>query len=497
MKRMILSVLSMFACLAPLTGYSQKTIKTYYDYQKQHVHEIYTTDNYGTKNGVYTEYSEYGGVLTAGTFKNGTMVGKWIGKDDKGKIQEEVTYDNDGKYNGQRNRYVDGYKYAEENYRHGVPCGHWKTWFGRDGGSENTDTYGVFLKADGTTQLRYDEYYKPCAPNYEKRVCLEGYDLDSTKKEYNLQGVLISKINYKLGLKNGKATYYDIDGSGDIMQEGTYQNDTVVGEWKTTWDNHGRQTWKKSDASYYKIKDYGKSGTTIFKVTNYYMSGVKENEGAFVENIGFVGHYTEYNKNGQISLIGKYNNNGMRDSTWNWFSASGKDSITINYVNGEDREKAKLEKHIQDSANEVANKKQRREDSLTAISNKKQQDLMETQNELSRQPWKIDSLYKVFTGIYTGSKKSAFLIDPRTHQPLVSKTYPKGKHLYEKADTLFKSWNKEYKTQSDADLKVTKGRNIIALLIKLDGMASADTDDLDKQMKKADTNEDIEKVLGL
>jgi antitoxin component YwqK of YwqJK toxin-antitoxin module len=485
MKRIIVLI-----CLFPcLTISAQKIITTYYDYNRTHKHEVYGTDNYGTKNGAYTEYSEYGGVLTTGTFKNGSMVGKWVGKDDKGKLLEEVTYDNDGKYNGQRNRYKDGYKYAEENYKHGIPSGHWKVWFDAHGGSD-AEMNGVWLKADGTTQLQYDEYYKPCAANYDKRVCLEGYDLDSTKKEYNLDGVLISKIDYKMGLKNGKATYYDIDGSGFIIEEATYQNDDPIGEWRTTWDNQGHQltlygnsnTRKKSNASYYKIKEYGNNGK-VCKVANYYMTGVKENEGAFVEGIGFVGQYKEYYESGQIYRMGKYTNNGREDSIWNYYAVSGKDSASVKYINGELASKV-MEQHGQDS--------------LNAIANKKNQELAESAKrlnyEISRQPIVIDSLYKIFSAKYCIAKESKFLV--YNGKPVITYSYPNGKHLFQKADTLCKSWNKEYQKNADVNAKLLKGRNIIVLLKKLNDLASNDADELDKQLKKAETLEDIAKVLS-
>ncbi|MGP8215464.1 MAG: TPR end-of-group domain-containing protein [Bacteroidia bacterium] len=327
MKR--ITFLALLMGFLPFLAYCQKTITTYYDFEKKHVHEVYGTDNYGTKNGPYTEYSEYGGILIQGTYKNGTQVGKWVTNDEKGKIYLEETRDNEGKYNGQVNRYINGIKYAQENYKHGSRIGHWKTWF------YSTDYNGtVYQKPDGTTQLQYDEYYKSCEPRYVAGVGLLDWGLDSVRKEYSKQGVLLSTEYYKLGVKEGKATYYDEDGSGMIMEEEIMRNDSIYGTSKIYFNDKGDQTFKKSDATWYRINDYGNKNYKLFKGTDYYMSGEKMADETFSNN-GYIGKYVEYFKNGTIKLKGQYNKDGKRDSVWNYYSVSGKDSAFRKYINGE------------------------------------------------------------------------------------------------------------------------------------------------------------------
>jgi len=316
--------------LSGSVSFGQTLVKTYYDFDHKEVHEVYYTNNYGVKNGSYVEYSEYGGILTQGTYKNDKSVGHWIIKNEKGILLVDENYDNDGYWNGQVARYTDGYKYAQEEYKHGVKSGHWKEWFQDETASK------VYLKPDGTTQLEHDYYYKN--------------DLqDSTEKYYNQSGVLLSKINYMQGLKNGKAIFYTHEGSGTVWKSGDFRNDTSVAEWKEVFDNQNQPAkMNKSDAAYYRITDYGDgSNTNNVKATDYYLSGEKQSEETLGPD-GFVGWYTEYYMNGTISKKGKYksfrelNNNYVReyvtvtgeDSIWDLYSIKGADSVKLKYENG-------------------------------------------------------------------------------------------------------------------------------------------------------------------
>ena len=57
--------------------YSQKLVKTYWDYRKTKIQSEYYSDAYGTKNGAYKGYSEYGGILLQGSYKDDAPIGKW------------------------------------------------------------------------------------------------------------------------------------------------------------------------------------------------------------------------------------------------------------------------------------------------------------------------------------------------------------------------------------------------------------------------------------
>jgi antitoxin component YwqK of YwqJK toxin-antitoxin module len=290
--------LTLLFCLLPwVATFAQKTLTTYYDWEKKHVHEVYGTDSYGTKNGTYTEYSQNGGILVQGKYNKDTKVGKWIANDEKGRLELEENFDNDGKDNGQVKRYVNGYLYAIENYKHGDRYGQWKTWYlGNGTGNDETASDGIYLNSEGKTQLHIEEYYKPCPQRYEPGVGMLNWGLDSIRKEYDLKGVLIRTVNYKNNLGNGKATYYDQDGSGDILSQGTFQNDTLRGEWKISYDAKWNKTFHKASVAFYSIENIAPDGS--MKSMDYYVTGEKQGERVYDKDKMLSGTY--YYRDGKV-----------------------------------------------------------------------------------------------------------------------------------------------------------------------------------------------------
>lgn len=366
-KLLILSI-----AIFPLVGFSQKTVTTYYDLKHTKKHEVYVTDSYGTKNGAYTEYSENGGIITTGALKNGNNIGKWIYKDDKGNVVMEENYDNDGKYNGLYTKYENGHKTYEVSYQHGNKV-YDKEWYedGQEYGENahkqlhyvyyynkmNQSSYDSTVEYNWNKQGNITElkkYYKngvqtsqtvntynkdgvllPKAGKYINGVLeKEGVVKNGEEKEYDENGILLSQINYKNGVAEGEAIYYAIDGSGDIMMKGKYSNGRQCGTWKITYNSQNRNASRTSDAAYYRIVNIPLGGDSLIRATDYYMSGTKQSEETFDSKGNFVGSYKEYYANGVMSLSGKYNTLGQKDSIWDNYSVAGNDSIKSKYVNG-------------------------------------------------------------------------------------------------------------------------------------------------------------------
>src|ERR1700740_3025545 len=65
-------------CLQSNLTFAQKTITTYYDWQKTKKKEVYQVDPNGEKNGVYKNYDEDGALRNEGVFKFGKMNGVFI-----------------------------------------------------------------------------------------------------------------------------------------------------------------------------------------------------------------------------------------------------------------------------------------------------------------------------------------------------------------------------------------------------------------------------------
>jgi hypothetical protein len=80
-------------------SFSQKLVKTYWDYRETKIQSEYYTDAYGNKNGPYKGYSEFGGILLQGTFKNNEPIGKWLEYYLDGKLHFIKTYTSPGNIN--------------------------------------------------------------------------------------------------------------------------------------------------------------------------------------------------------------------------------------------------------------------------------------------------------------------------------------------------------------------------------------------------------------
>ncbi len=147
-----------------INAYSQKRVKEYYDWAKTKIMREYYTDAYGTLNGSYTAYSEYGGIMKQGQCKDNGPIGKWIENYDNGKLHYIKTYDTPGTYDFQVidgkiiSYYDDGktIKY-ERNFKNLELNGVWKEY----------DEKGIIIKEGkyvngifeptGITKIKYDE----------------------------------------------------------------------------------------------------------------------------------------------------------------------------------------------------------------------------------------------------------------------------------------------------------------------------------------------------
>jgi hypothetical protein len=101
-----------------------------------------------------------------------------------------------------------------------------------------------------------------------------------------------------------------------------------------------------------------------------------------------------------------------------------------------------------------------------------------------------------FVKLYVEKKEIPFFVD-ENGKPKYRDTYPKGKNLYEKGEQLYQYNQKMFDADNANGSKLLLGNKTLGLLDKLISIASTDTKDIDNQLKKAATNEDISKVLGL
>ncbi|MEN9998773.1 MAG: hypothetical protein RI922_1763 [Bacteroidota bacterium] len=147
-----------------LCAFSQKIVKTYWDYYNTKIQSEYYTNAYGVKNGSYKGYSQYGGILLQGTYKDDAPIGKWIENYLDGKLHYIKTYSTPGytNFDVKDGRIISYYedgktiKY-EKNFKNGELDGEYKEY--NENGSLTLE--GIYIKGvferTGESKRIYDE----------------------------------------------------------------------------------------------------------------------------------------------------------------------------------------------------------------------------------------------------------------------------------------------------------------------------------------------------
>jgi len=249
----------------------QKLTKTFYDFHKTKVKEEFFTNSYGVKNGLYKEYSEYGGILSQGTYKDDIRVGMWNFKDEKGLSTDIETYDMSGVRSGKWvkhcpfNRRI---KMVEGNYKEGKKDGPW---------------------------IEYECSSDPVTTSQ----------------------TLKSKETYSMDVLNGPCEYLvDIAHwpNKDIKREsGQFKNGNKVEAWKRFDFNSG----KIIEQRYYTGKYLGPN--VLINITTYYPSGAVESTNCSVFDfngnvISMIGEEQVFDSTGVLIIKNIWNPDSIKDS---------------------------------------------------------------------------------------------------------------------------------------------------------------------------------------
>jgi antitoxin component YwqK of YwqJK toxin-antitoxin module len=167
-----------------INAYSQKLVKEYYDWAKTKIKREYYTDAYGTLNGSYKAYSEYGGIMKQGQCKDDGPIGKLIENYDNGKLHYIKIYDTPGAYDFQViygkiiSYYEDGktIKY-ERNFKNMELDGVWKEYDEKGILTKEGKYVNGIFEPTGITKIKYDE-------EQEKQKQLEAETLLKKTEEY-------------------------------------------------------------------------------------------------------------------------------------------------------------------------------------------------------------------------------------------------------------------------------------------------------------------------
>lgn len=351
---------------------------------------------------------------------------------------------------------------------------------------------------------------------FSQKLVKEYYDYYKTK----LQAEYYTD-NY--GTKNGSFKGYSK--YGGILLQGAYnKNGGMIGKWIENYEN-GKlyRIYNYVDGMLKKSITYYEDGKTIHFEKNW--KGGAFN--SFDLDGELDGDYKEYDQDGKLIYEDKYVN-GESEKEIERKKKYNEEQAKINQQRKE-QEEAQAEatakknaeeykniipeadkafavkdyskaKNLYTSASNLMDKEQYPKDKIKEIQaaiQKETEKIFEAKEQSVKQSVKIDTMYNLFKRQYAVNKQSAWLIDATTHQPIVRETYPKGEHLYRKSDAIIQPLLSEYRNITDVETKVTKGNYIITILDKMISLAGTDTKDIDKQVKKAESNDEVKKILGI
>ncbi|HWY98053.1 MAG TPA: hypothetical protein VNY36_03105 [Bacteroidia bacterium] len=411
----------------PLTGFSQKLVKTYYDYQNTKIHEEYYVNANGEKDGKYTEYSQNGIVTGQATFHNGLANGTVIVYSTETGRQVLL----------KKETYVEGKKNGSATYYDDVNDASIVTSTGayKDDAKEGSWT---FIKP--LTAQDYN-YPNPEIPQQAWNGCNH---IKYTEK-YNNDEKL--KVNGAF-----TQTFYP---SGKVYLEGRYNNDTPV-EVSIFYPNGKLFAYVKYDSTGYKL--FGRQWQ--------YPGGSKDSIQFYIKVASSQAHTQDSINNVQASQ--NFIKEKMEAEAYCGanHSYNAYHNALVDYTNI--LKNYKLASAVKDSINTI---------------------IVELNFFLNRydkigQNGDYNDKYNQFYTLYAGNNGSF-------------NTYPHGSHLFEKTDKLLKQLFSEVNGQFVLADRYKKAILIMAILDKMIALSNTDTKDLDKQIKKAETPDEIKQVLGL
>lgn len=260
-------------------GVSNGTIEYFYNLGQ--VKTRYKTVD-GLVQGDYVQFSKDGKVITTeGYYVDDERQGEYIGRNSAGVITSKSYYDL-GELHGWQIYYgQDGRITSEIYYEHGDYYG-----------GLYYDTMGHFQKVwldngNGLLELKY--------PNGQTRV----------------------KLNYKNGVVDGEAVWYNADGK--ISTKGQFVNDKRHGEWIWYFENG-----QESQRINYLYGDRHGKGIEYFK------NGKLQAEYSYLYG-DLDGKYTEYFDNGKV-MYEEYFEEGLRQGNCKYYVPTGDLAIIRRYI---------------------------------------------------------------------------------------------------------------------------------------------------------------------
>lgn len=463
-------------CLGSNLAFGQRTLATYYDWQKTQKKEVYQVDANGERNGIYKNYDEDGALINEVMYKFGKMNGVWTVytkfPNYKGvmQISSKETYVNDLK---------DGiavyYRYDEDLGVYEIQRGNYKQ-DNKDGDWTVIGTLDKILTSD-------DFDYVKSLPVFKGSMALK------------------SVITYDKGEKVVKASNNDKQETYYYPSNKIYYSTTIVDPTYT-----GEEFYYYPDGKIWSKKIVTNNKRVSFE-SYYYNGNIKIKEIA-----------NPYSYEG-------YSADGTPDRAMATFSKEQEGRKTqaeqLNQVVGQAKEEAnngnadEAKNHLQNQINKYENWKgstysfSSTETEELKVAHELMEKLDKQRNNQkkieSRSIAEVDSLTKSvekqigdFLAKFKVEKEASFVVIVDAEgKPIKKYKYPFGEDLFNKAGNLIYTESKGVSDNKQID-NTTKKQNLLRLsklIQKLNALNEEDAKILNKKIKSAENVEDVKKIL--
>jgi antitoxin component YwqK of YwqJK toxin-antitoxin module len=486
----IIPLIRVAVLLLPSLLSAQTLVRTYHDLFKTKPFEVYYVNANGEKNGLYKAFYEVNGVLSEeATFTNGMLNGAHKLYDPttgKAFLRQLETYKNNIKTGEAKYFSGDGYVIlqAHGSYLNGKRSGVWTFIEPIQGEVTTGDMHFRFSQTFKDGELVSEDsktYFYPSGKLYSEEV--NKNEKLSELKFYFPSGKLHAHDFYDEGESPNMQIVYFEDGSKEIERIHSSENGEKV-EMTTVW-YHGGQTKEvkkivnnNREVLYEGYNDDGSknekmlSGERDKKEKEAFNKRLQAEEKQRLESE--VKSYNEHISHGN-SL---YESGSFEKSINSYKKAIGigennlntpQDSATVGFFT---------------EANKKASEKVKE---IEAI--------IELRGKIEQQSEKISGKYDKFLSLYAAESEA--IRNTRGPNALLPHNHENGKFVFEKGNALYEEYMTARKRDKDLNGSLRAGDEALKLLERLISLASTDTKDVNKQLKKASTSEEAKQILGL
>lgn len=314
------------------------------------------------------------------------------------------------------------------------------------------------------------------------------------------------------GTKNGSFKGYSE--YGGLLMQGVFKDGLPTGKWIENYVN-GKLHYIKI----HNIPGYSSLDVVDGKIISYYEDGKTIKYERNFKNGELDGVWKVYNQDGTLYEEDKYVNGDSENERKNLEKYNAKaleEQIKKNLLIKEETQKKNAEnykEYIENADNAKAAKDYIKAKSfylsasnLSVNEQYPKDKIKEIETILEKnaqfkvkfdlQKIQIDALYNKFKTQYV-TKKISFWPDPVTLKPVMIETYPKGENLYKQSDIIISELLTDYEAVIDGESEIIKGNYITSFLDKMISLSMTNTKQIEKQIIKAQTDEEVRNILGI